>query len=210
MSKNFFLRISWVIVGTILMGIGIEIIVSANRGFDSVSTLILGLMNYSTISFGRWSQLLSLLFLLLTFLYKRRMLGIGSIINTLLVGETINQTASVIQSIAFFQNNSYASFSGFCIMALGTAIYLSGGLGSGPLEGMMFCICELFKISLQKGRVLLDLVIVAFGILLGSTFGVGTLFAIFLLGPMIQGCLSFIKFLKATTCFREKKKQLSE
>lgn len=85
------------------MGIGIEIIVSANRGFDSVSTLILGLMNYSTISFGRWSQLLSLLFLLLTFLYKRRMLGIGSIINTLLVGETINRTSSVIQSIAFFK-----------------------------------------------------------------------------------------------------------
>lgn len=67
MSKSFLSRLFLVIFGTILMGLGIEIIVVANQGFDSVSTLILGLMNYSTISFGRWSQVISLMFLLITF-----------------------------------------------------------------------------------------------------------------------------------------------
>ena len=59
MSKNFLSRIILVFLGTVLMGIGIEIIVVADQGFDSVSTLILGLMNHSTIPFGRWSQLIS-------------------------------------------------------------------------------------------------------------------------------------------------------
>lgn len=193
MSKSFLSRLFLVIFGTILMGLGIEIIVVANQGFDSVSTLILGLMKHTAIPFGRWSQLISFLFLLITFLYNRRILGIGSLINTFLVGETINRTADVFQSIEIFQNSMASSFLGFCLMALGTAIYLTGGLGSGPLEGMMFCVCDRLQVSLQKGRIILDFIIVISGILLGGTFGIGTLFAIILLGPMIQFYVSLLK-----------------
>lgn len=211
MSKNFLSRIILVFLGTVLMGIGIEIIVVADQGFDSVSTLILGLMNHSTIPFGRWSQLISIVFLLVTFFYKRSMLGVGSIINTLLVGETINRTAPTIQSIDLLQNNIFASLLGFFIMAVGTALYLSGELGSGPLEGMMFCICDLLHISLQKGRVLLDFIIVISGVLLGGSFGLGTAFAIFLLGPMIQADISVLKNIKLKSFWsRQKKKRLTE
>lgn len=211
MSKNFLIRIILVFLGTVLMGIGIEIIVVADQGFDSVSTLILGLMNHSTIPFGRWSQLISMVFLLVTFFYKRSMLGIGSIINTLLVGETINRIAPTVQSIDVLQNNILASLLGFFIMALGTALYLSGELGSGPLEGMMFCICDLLHISLQKGRVLLDFIIVISGVLLGGSFGLGTAFAIFLLGPMIQADISILENLKLKSFWsRQKKKRLTE
>lgn len=96
-------------------------------------------------------------------------------------------------------------------MALGTALYLSGELGSGPLEGMMFCICDLLHISLQKGRVLLDFIIVISGVLLGGSFGLGTAFAIFLLGPMIQADISILKNIKLKSFWsRQKKKQLTE
>lgn len=67
MNKQVFNRLGLVFTGTILMGVGIEIIVIANQGFDSVSTLILGLMNYSPLPFGRWSQLISLVFYSLPF-----------------------------------------------------------------------------------------------------------------------------------------------
>lgn len=211
MNKNKLVRLLVVIIGTIIMGIGIEIIVLANQGFDSVSTLILGLMNFSPIPFGRWSQLISLFFLLITFLYKRSMLGIGSIINTLLVGETISRTASWLQTVSFLQENVFASLAGFMVMALGTALYLSGGLGSGPLEGMMFCVCDKLDVSLQKGRILLDFLIVTCGFLLGSSLGIGTLFAIFLLGPMIQFIFSIIQKMQPIDFQqRSKKEQLSD
>lgn len=210
MSKNFLSRIILVFLGTVLMGIGIEIIVVADQGFDSVSTLILGLMNHSTIPFGRWSQLISIVFLLVTFFYKRSMLGAGSIINTLLVGETINRIAPTVQSIDVLQNNIFASLLGFFIMALGTALYLSGELGSGPLEGMMFCICDLLHISLQKGRVLLDFIIVISGVLLGGSFGLGTAFAIFLLGPMIQADISILENIKLKSFWSRQKKKKTD
>ncbi len=183
-------RIVQVCVGTMLMGIGIQVIVTANCGMDSVSTLIVGLMQHTALPFGRWSQMISLIFLGISFLYNWEMLGIGSVINTLLVGETIRWVEPFIQPIHWLQDQLIASFFGFVVMALGTALYLSADLGSGPLEGMMFCVCSLLKVSLQRGRVLLDFLIVLAGVLLGSFVGWGTLFAIFLLGPMIQLFLS--------------------
>lgn len=204
-------RLLLVIVGTILMGIGIELIVLADQGFDSVSTLIIGLMNVLPIPFSRWSQLLSVLFLLITFLYKRNMLGIGSIINTFLVGETISRVALLFQSWNWLQGNLYFSFLGFVIMSFGTALYLSAELGSGPLEGLMFCVCDKLTISLQKGRVALDFLIVVCGFLLGSSLGLGTFLAIFFLGPMIQGFLTFLQKINSLVLFqRQKGKRLSE
>lgn len=179
-------RIIQVCIGTMLMGIGIQVIVTAGQGMDSVSTLISGLMQHTTIPFGRWSQIISLIFLGISFLYNRKMLGIGSVINTLLVGETIRWVQPAIENSEWLQGQLIVSFFGFLIMTFGTALYLAADLGSGPLEGMMFCVCSLLKVPLQKGRVLLDFLIVLAGVLLGSFVGWGTLFAIFLLGPTIQ------------------------
>lgn len=184
MSKVW--RVVQVCLGTILMGIGIQVIVTAGQGMDSVSTLIIGLMQHTSLPFGRWSQIISLLFLGISFLYNRKMLGIGSVINTLLVGETIRWVQPTIQSVDWLQNQLPVSFSGFVLMAAGTALYLSADLGAGPLEGMMLCVCSLLHISLQRGRILLDFLIILLGVFLGSFVGWGTLFAIFLLGPMIQ------------------------
>lgn len=187
-------RVLIVFLGTILMGVGIQLIVSANQGVDSVSTLILGLTRHTSIPFSRWSQLLSLAFLAITFLYNRQLLGVGSLINGLVVGEAIRVSEPFFSRIESIQNSLLFSFAGFVLMAFGTAIYLSGDLGSGPLEGMMLSVCGLFHLSLKSGRVVLDFMIVVVGVLLGSSIGLGTLFAVFLLGPMIEWFLSLVKW----------------
>ena len=123
-AKQFLFNVLIVFLGTFLMGLAIQLIVSANQGFDSVSTLILGLVKHTTIPFSRWSQLLSLLFLLVTFLYDKQLLGFGSLINAIFVGEAIRLSEPFLLKIAIIQNSLLFSFIGFVLMALGTAIYL--------------------------------------------------------------------------------------
>lgn len=194
--NNIWKRIIVVCVGTIVAGFGVQLIVTAGLGSDSVSTLILGLLRHTTIPFGRWSQLLSLLFLISTFVYKREILGVGSLINTLLFGEAISFFANFVQ----FENSRPAITNfvylllGFALMALGTAIYLRADLGAGPLEGIMFCLCDKLKFSLKYSRILIDFIIVLIGFLLGGSIGIGTILAIFALGPMIS---TFIYILDA-------------
>ncbi|BCA84541.1 hypothetical protein EsVE80_00640 [Enterococcus saigonensis] len=196
--NNIVKRLIIVCTGTIIAGFGVQFIVAANMGSDSVSTLILGLLQHTSIPFGRWSQLISLTFLLSTFVYKREILGIGSVINTFLFGEAISFLAQFIQFEAnrsFGLNFSYLIV-GFTLMALGTAIYLQADLGAGPVEGIMLCLCDKLNFPLKYSRILIDFTIVFVGFLLGGSLGVGTLLAVFALGPMIAG---FIYFLEVIT-----------
>lgn len=197
--NNIWKRIIIVCLGTVIAGFGVQLIVTANLGSDSVSTLILGLLQHTTIPFGRWSQLLSLLFLLSTFIYKKELLGVGSLINTLLFGEAISFCANFVQ----FENSRPAIMNfiylllGFTLMALGTAIYLRADLGAGPVEGIMFCLCDKLQFSLKYSRILIDFIIVLIGFLLGGSIGIGTFFAIFALGPMISAFLRVFNIIKA-------------
>lgn len=186
--NSIFRKLITVSLGTTIAGFGVQLIVAANMGADSVSTIILGFLNYIDIPFARWSQILSIIFLMSAFLYKKRILGIGSIINTLLFGEAIS-----FLSIFVHYENTRSTLScfgylilGFIMMAFGTAIYIKGELGVGPLEGIMFCICDKFRLSVKYSRILIDFLIVFIGVVLGAPFGVGTFFAVFLLGPMIE------------------------
>lgn len=181
-------KIFIVCLGTIIAATGVQFIVVSGMGTDSLSTLILGLLKHTTIPFGRWSQIFSLLFLVITFWYKRELIQIGSVINTLLFGQTIQVVAQFISYDAdrLVLVKIFYLCLGFFMMAAGTAIYLQGQLGAGPLEGLMFCLSEKMRWPFRYSRILLDFGFVLVGIALGSPFGIGILFAIFALGPLID------------------------
>nr|WP_054756851.1 membrane protein [Liquorilactobacillus satsumensis] len=173
------------ISGSILSGIGIELIVLANHGVDSLSTLILGIMKHSNWEFGTWSQILSIIYLIISLSVNSKTLGIGSLLNALLIGQTVKWIDPVFRkSISL---NSYFTMAfGFLIMAFGTSMYLKGNLGSGPMEAMMYAVSQVLRMDMAMSRIILDAFNVLLGIFLGATFGIGSVLAIFGLGPMIK------------------------
>lgn len=185
-ESSLFLRIVTVFIGTFIAGLGIQVIVTADFGCDSVSTLILGLLNHTDLSFGRVSQIISLIFLVISFCYQKKMLGIGSIINGFFLGESIHLLQPFVSEIKVIESSMLASFAGFVLLAFGTSIYLKADLGAGPLEGMMLSVCDLFKLDLKRGRILLDFLLVSLGVMLGSSLNWGTMIGVFLLGPIIS------------------------
>lgn len=193
MNKQLALRLTGLFLGTALMALGIELIVLANCGSDSVSTLILGLLQHSDLAFGRWSQLISGSLILLALVLDRKILGFGSIVNALLLGQLILFFDGLLVSYFSSSENLLLSFMGFVVMAFGTAIYLFADLGSGPMEAVMLILNNKFAFSLKKSRIILDFIFVAVGFLLGGPLGLGTIFAVFLLGPLIEVFLKFLK-----------------
>ncbi|MFC6295292.1 YitT family protein [Lactiplantibacillus daoliensis] len=190
-------KIIYTIIGSMVCGVGVKLIVVADSGFDSISTLILGIMNqiqsWSSISFGTWSQILSVIFLIITFFWNRSLLGIGSVINGLTVGATVNMLSPVFENYVTTKFDLIVSVVGFGLMALGTAIYLASNLGSGPTEALMNCLVNHFGWSLRYARILLDSSFIVLGFLMGAKVGFATLIAMFGLGPMIQLFLKNIK-----------------
>jgi len=190
-------QIIYTTIGSAICGVGVKLIVVADSGFDSISTLILGIMNqiqsWSSISFGTWSQILSVIFLMITFFWNRSLLGIGSIINGLMVGATVNMLGPVFENYVTTRFDLIVSIIGFGLMAFGTAIYLASDLGSGPTEALMNCLVNHFNWSLRYARIILDSSFIGLGFLMGAKVGIATLMAMFGLGPLIQLFLKNIK-----------------
>ena len=194
MLNNIFcllIKVMIAVIGIILAAFGIQLIVTANVGMDSVSTLIIGLMNFSNISFGTWSQLISLCLLLVTFFVCREKIGIASILYVVLLGGTLNITEPLMYNVVFGKFAVLFSLIGFLLYGLGIAIYLSMQLGAGPIEGLMYIMIKITKLPIRKVRMINDFLLNLIGFALGAKIGIGTLFGILCLGPLIDLFLGF-------------------
>lgn len=186
MKNNLFMRLLLIFCGILIAAIGIQVIVTANVGVDSISTFILGLMKFTPLSFGRWSQILSFIFLSITFIVHKEAIGVASIIYVFLLGQILTITGPLMSDVNFGRFSVLMSLLGFLLYGFGISLYLAMRLGAGPIEGLMYILVKITNYPIRKARMINDFLFNVIGFLLGGPIGVGTLVGIFFLGFVID------------------------
>ena len=69
---------------------------------------------------------------------------------------------------------------------IGTALYNGAQLGPGPRDGLMTGLARRTGWSIRRIRTLIEVTVLAIGVLLGGVVGVGTLVFAFGVGPLTQ------------------------
>ena len=75
---------------------------------------------------------------------------------------------------------------GVGLVALGSALYIGAGLGSGPRDSLMLAISGRTRARVGLVRALIEATVLAAGWLLGGAAGVGTLLYAFGIGPALE------------------------
>lgn len=75
---------------------------------------------------------------------------------------------------------------GIVLFAVGTGFYAAASLGRGSYEALTFSLAEKNGWQVKIVRMILDIVMVAAGVLLGGKFGVCTIVTVIISGPIIQ------------------------
>jgi uncharacterized membrane protein YczE len=75
---------------------------------------------------------------------------------------------------------------GVLLNGLATALYVGARMGPGPRDGLMTGLVRRTGRSVRLVRTSIEVVVVIAGILLGGTFGVGTLLYAATIGPLVQ------------------------
>jgi uncharacterized membrane protein YczE len=79
---------------------------------------------------------------------------------------------------------------GVLVIALGSALYIGAGLGSGPRDGLMLGFSKRSiagrQISIRLARTVIELTVMVAGLFLGGSIGIGTLIFMFGIGPLVQ------------------------
>lgn len=178
-------RITQLLVGLFLYGIGIAFIVRGEIGAAPWDVLTQGIANHVPLSFGVITILTSVVVLLL-WIPLRQKPGVGTLLNALLVGPAADIGLALIPTgqdlwlrICFF-------IIGLVLLSAATGLYIGTHFGPGPRDGLMTGLHRVTGWRIWIVRTAIEVTVVLIGWLLGGNVGLGTLAFALLVGPLCQ------------------------
>ena len=178
-------RITQLVVGLFLYGIGLALMVRAGIGVAPWDVLSQGVSLRTGLPFGLVTNILGALVLLLWIPIRVR-IGVGTVANVLLLGSSAQLGLSVIpqQTVPVLQGLVFAG--GLALVAVATGLYIGARLGPGPRDGLMTGIHHRTGWRIWIVRTGIEVVVLIAGVLLGGQFGIGTIAFALLIGPMVN------------------------
>jgi uncharacterized membrane protein YczE len=171
-------------IGLVLFGVGIALMLQSDLGLPPWDVLHQGLAEEFGLTVGIWSIIISFVVLLL-WLPLRERYGIGTVLNAIIIGIVIDLAVLVIPEPDSIVVDALMLAGGILLIGFASGMYIGANLGPGPRDGLMTAVARRGP-SIRVTRWGLEIVVLITGILLGGTFGVGTIAFALLIGPIVQ------------------------
>lgn len=174
-----------------LLGVGIALMVLADLGLSPWDVLHQGIAEHTGIGIGTVTILVGLV-VLAGWIPLRQRPGLGTVVNVALVGAAVDVALAAVDAPAGLPARSACLAAGVVVIAVGTALYVGAGLGTGPRDGLMIGLSKKHDRSIGGVRTGIELTALAAGALLGGTIGIGTLVFAVTIGPLIHLFLGYL------------------
>ena len=178
-------RVPRLVAGLVLCGLGIAFMVAADLGLAPWSVLDQGISEHTGIPIGTVSIIVGAL-VLAAWIPLRERPGLGTVLNVLLIGTTIDLALLVLDTPASLAGRLGYLAMGVFLWGPGTGLYIGAGLGPGPRDGLMTGLAARGVGSIRLVRTGIELTALAVGLALGGSVGLGTLAFAFTIGPNVQ------------------------
>jgi len=172
------------VFGLLLCGTGVALMIDADLGLAPWDVLHQGISIHTGIPIGTVAILVGFAVLLLWLPLHERY-GLGTVLNVLIIGTTIDVLLAVLPDhppmgvrVAFLVVGTF-------LFGPGSGFYIGAGMGPGPRDGLMTAIAARGH-SVRVVRTILEVSVLTIGFLLGGSVGVGTLLFALTIGPNVH------------------------
>lgn len=174
------LRVSILFFGLAIFGLGDSLFIQAGIGNAPWTVFAEGLTYKTGMSIGFATFFISVFVLLLWIPLKERP-GFGTLSNIVLIATFIELGTHIFPEANSFSVGAIYNFIGISLVGIGSALYITCGLGPGPRDGAMTGLHYRTGVRVGRVRMAIEVTVLAIGFLMGGTVGVGTaLFALFI------------------------------
>lgn len=158
-----------------LFGVGEGLLVASRWGATPWTVFAQGLGHRLGVPLG-WSTILISLVVLVAWWPLRERPGVGTMANLVVIAWVLDITASHVVTPSSPVLRAALMVAGVGAIGLGSAFYLTTGLGPGPRDGLMTSLHRRLHVSVVYVRLSLEVVVLVVGWSLGGVVGVGTAF----------------------------------
>ena len=177
------------LTGGTLIGIGAGTILYAGVGGDTVTVFQDGLHALFNISYGQASRIYNVVFVVLALIFARKYSGIGTVLSALMIGYAIDISNSLWLLTMLktgFISGLIIFMTGLVIYALGIALLIRCDAGMNCLDALLYRLMDVTGLKYKYLRIAADVILTVTGCLMGGVFGIGTVIAVFLTGPLVE------------------------
>ena len=184
-------RVLILFFGLAIFGLGDSLLVQGNVGNAPWTVFSQGLTLKTGMSIG-WATFVISVFVLLIWIPLNEKPGFGTLSNIVLIATFIEVGTHVFPKQSSTLSGIIFSLTGIAMVGLGSALYITCGLGPGPRDGAMTGIH--YKTGIRVGRVRLgiEIVVLIIGWLMGGTVGIGTALFALLIGQSVAIFLGIV------------------
>lgn len=181
-------RLVQLYAGLLLYGASLALLVRASIGAAPWDVLHQGLSRHLPLTLGQAIIVVSALVLVL-WIPLREVPGLGTLSNALVIGLAADATLALLGTIDGLPARTVVMLVAVLLNGVATAAYIGAQLGRGPRDGLMTGLHRRTGLSIRLVRTGLEVSVVAIGLVLGGTAGLGTLVYALAIGPVTQALL---------------------
>jgi len=179
-----------VIFAFLCNGMAISLFISAGFGLDPISVFSAGLANVFHTTVGMASLGFYFVVILATFFVDRSYISVATLLSLVIVGPSIDLFTKIFSCVVTPESDMLLRIIFFVIaclsLAFAVALYLSVHFGISAADMIPIIVSDKTQRQFRWCKVAFDIMVIIIGILLGGSFGIGTIIAGFITGPTIQ------------------------
>lgn len=180
------LRLTQLMVGLGIYGLGIALMVHAKIGIAPWDVFAQGISKQTGLTFGLASVIVSVIVLLAWIPLKTQKPGIGTVLNAILIGVFADLWTPFLPTFGEYWQNVAMFVLGMVIVAFATGMYIASKLGSGPRDGLMVGTQQRLGWPFWLVRTMYEGTVLTIGWLMGGQVREGTLIFAVCIGYLMQ------------------------
>lgn len=189
-KKELIIRIIFSITGVIIIALGAAILNIGQVGADTFTAANLAIGKFLGLSLGTYQLTLNIFFLVITFFFGRKYIGLGTLVTMTSIGFLVEFFSNLLYSLIIFDLTLFLKtiflLFGTSLFTFGIAFYISANIGVAPYDSITLILTDYTKIKYKYMRVLQDVSFMILAIIFKGPIGIGTLINAFFTGPFIS------------------------
>ena len=179
-----FSRVLILVIGLALFGFGDALVVQSNLGNGPWTVFSQGLSLKTGLSLG-WATFYTGFVVLLIWIPLKERPGFGTLANIVIISASIQVGVEIFPLQTTFLGGVASALLGIAFVGIGSAVYITCGLGSGPRDGAMTGIHNRTGIRVGRVRMGIEVTVLIIGAFLGGRIGLGTALFALLVGQSV-------------------------